>query len=140
MSPLSLVRPLSRFAVPGGVALSIVLMVWFATFSFGAVSGASVAVNESQTLPEIHQEVNVAEEEMKHNLSSNLDGPREFLVLGLHGPIIDVAWDMAHYGIDFGFHNPSEAVLLAEAAGPVMVGWMALLILGLIVRAGRMFA
>lgn len=119
----------SRAATGGTMAIVMILIVLYAAFMFGAVSGAHSAINESaQPISEKHSEVIEAKNEVQENIRAN-STETEYLIYQATGltAITGLAFDAGHAGIDFGYGHPHPVKAFAPySAFPMYIGLLAM--------------
>lgn len=99
----------------GGASVFFTLyIVVTASTGFGAVAGASAAMNESQTLAEVQLNLTAVERDVHENFSDTIAEPYIWQ--------IDLAIDAASNAAVWGYRHPEQAELYANY---LPVNWVA---------------
>lgn len=104
------------------------LVLFSVMFTMGAISGASIAVNESQGPAELEnatESLNAIPNETRENLTANGSGWFEDVRRSIAMPVINVGIDTATAGLHFGYRHPG-----ATRVGAKVVPWVAIAAVG----------
>lgn len=103
-------------------ALAGLAVVFYLTFSMGAIIGAHASVNDTMTYEDGYGNLTDAQTDVRENFTEDTDGLVDEAVAAGTASSLSGAFTAALYGYDFGYAYPEVARVNGYAAPSIVLG------------------